>query len=142
MKQLFIESCYDGNCMHHAGNDIFMLKEYDKQVYNKTFDLMRRDIYFEQNYDWTNGQSELLRYYTKNKNELKKINGSLHKYLYKNDIYIHKIIENYSVASFIKIPQIFKIKINHARFINYDGNSKVLLMENENYFYLFEYYGS
>ena len=138
--KLFSETVYEETYIKHFCDDCFSLFIIE---IDRTFNEMRRDLYFEDKYTQQNEQNKLIEYYTNEKNNLKQKNRILRNMLSYNKNFLYEILEEQKCCNFIKIPKQFKIKIINARFIVYDGNEILLLaLGVDDKYYLFSYSGS
>ena len=122
-------------------NDSYIL---NKQSKNIPINQLRRDLFFSSN-DWCKDKGKLIKLYTDHKQNalLKEKNTQLHGLFYKSKpLFLYKVLEMFDVVDFIQIPKCFKIKINNARFVWYDGNEKCLIGETDDEYYIFFYSGS
>lgn len=126
--------------LNHFCDDRIILYEYEK---DRTFREMCRDIYYAIYNDYGNNINKLNNSYTKSKKDtdLIQINDELRLCLQQNKK-IKDILEKFKVVSFIKNCNIFNTNIKSGKFIIYDGNTKILLLENEQYYYYINWSGS
>jgi hypothetical protein len=141
MKQLiFSESCFDDNqYFDHNCDSIIELYKYEK---TKTFNQLRSDIYIDCYCNDFFNHDDCIKGYMKERQKLKTKNKQFHIFFRNNKIQLDKLIENYTLCKFNNVPKQFKIKINNAKFIVYDGNTIYLLVSSDDNYYLFHYNGS
>lgn len=142
--RLIFEIVDDPHYFKHYCDDQFIMYRYKK---DRPFNEMRRDIYFNQFYQWYNGTDnmteKLTKDYTNTKNELKQQNKLLHELFLNNTTHkIIKIVRDFNIVDVAKIPDAFNTKISNGRFITYDGNGKCFLCCDDKYFCLLDWQGS
>jgi hypothetical protein len=142
--RLIFEIVDEPHYFKHYCDDQFIMYRYKK---DRPFNEMRRDIYFNQFYQWYNGTDnmteKLTKDYTNTKNELKQQNKSLHELFLNNMTHkIIKIVRDFNIVDVIKIPDVFNTEISNGRFNDYDGNGKCFLCCDDMYFYLLDWQGS
>jgi len=122
--RLIFEIVDEPHYFKHYCDDQFIMYRYKK---DRPFNEMRRDVYFNQFYQWYNGTDnmteKLTKDYTNTKNELKQQNKSLHELFLNNTTHkIIKIVRDFNIVDVIKTPDAFNTEISNGRFITYDGN--------------------
>lgn len=142
--QLISESSDNSKYFEHYCDDQFSMYQYKK---DRTFNEMRRDIYFDNFYQWYKGSDniteKLTKDYTETKNELKQKNKLLHELFLDNKTHkIIKLVNDFEIISVVDIPKAFNKTVSNARIIDYNGNSKCLLCCDDMYFYVLDWGGS
>lgn len=139
-KILFNESIYSNKkIIEHYCDDNYILYYLIK---DRPFNKMRQDIYYNI-YQNELTISDLIKSFTKEKKELKKINKQIRYYIRNNNKKFYELLENFNIVEFNETPpNIFKKIIKDGRLIRFDGNEKWLLVETENEYLFFKYSGS
>lgn len=139
-KKLFSESCYnDTKHFVHYLDDLHKLYQFPK---DRTFNEIRRDIYFDRCKDYMTDNSELILMYTQHKNELKEENKKFHDLFRTGKQKLYKVLQDFNIAEFNNVPYHFNIDITNGRLIEYDGNTKIFVCEDENNYYSYDWSGS
>ena len=137
---VFTESVYNTKYLEHYCDDSFSIYQYKK---DRTFNEMRRDVYFESQANSLSDITDLTFCYGQQKNELKQKNKLLHDLFFNNKkIKIGKIIKDFDIVEVNQTPNAFKKEISNGRFIFYDGNSICFLGEDDTHFYIVHWSGS
>jgi hypothetical protein len=114
------------------------LTRYEK---DRPFNQLRAEIYLKTH--WYPDKQQAQTMYVNNRETLKPINKTLHEFFYKGGrANIYKIVNDYTRAKFIDIPKQFKEQVKKARFLTHHGNDKVILLEADDYYYLYHWSGS
>jgi hypothetical protein len=125
----------------HYCDDYVTLHQYKK---DRTFNEMRRDVYFKTYYDsFGHSYNTMLKEYTNTKNELKETNMKMN-YLFV-DNKKHEIINlviDFDILHVKETPKAFEKLVTNGRIIDYNGNSKIALFCDDAYFYVLDWGGS
>ena len=103
---------------------------------------MRRDLYSAKYQDVYSRQ--IKDGYGENRTELKTINSELNELLYRKRSKLMDLVQKYVWEErWKKIPNSLKLDVKNAKLVgHYDGNSKTLLAEDDQYFYVACHSGS
>ena len=140
-RLVFRESVYDSNpFIEHYCDDYFELKTLP---IDRSFRKLCQDIFFHNYHNAFFSMGKLIECYTENKKNLKEQNLELCDSLRGRKKFLYEILESFNCVRFKIIPKAFKVKISGAYFINYDGNTIILLaIGMDKNFYYFFYSGS
>jgi hypothetical protein len=139
-KIMFNESFYSNKkYIKHNCDDNYILYYFIK---DRKINQMRQDIYFNI-YQNELTISNLIKSFTKEKRELKKINTQIRYYVRNNNKKLYELLEDFNIVEFNETPpNIFKKIIKDAKLIIFDGNEKWLLVETDIEYLFLKYSGS